>query len=236
MRVAIKNPEWVLPLIVVLLLTPFFSHLDLAITGFFYSIGNDPVEHFVSHPILDYLYLYGPYPAQMTAGIASLILVLSYIRKSLTKWRAPALTLILTLSMGAGFITHLALKDQWGRPRPKQVKEFGGSQNFRPFYQPNFFKQPMPSRSFPCGHCTTGFFFFALALIGKRMKNNTLKRIGFTLAWSLGIALSVARIAQGGHFFSDTVFSAAIMWYTALIMDWLVYSNENAYSIAKASV
>ncbi|MGK5594105.1 MAG: phosphatase PAP2 family protein [Parachlamydiaceae bacterium] len=231
-----KNPEWTVPLMVVLVLTPFFSYLDLSITRFFYSIGNDPVEHFVSHPILDFLYSYGPIPAQITVGVASFILVFSYLRTSLAKWRNPALTLILTLSMGAGLMTHLVLKDHWGRPRPKQVKEFGGSQDFRPFYKPNFFKQPMPSRSFPCGHCTTGFFFFVLALLGKRYKSNPIKWLGFILAWSLGIALSIMRIAHGGHFFSDTVFSALIMWYTSLTIDWLVYSNENAYTIAKASV
>ncbi|KAF3363409.1 Uncharacterized protein PHSC3_000018 [Chlamydiales bacterium STE3] len=236
MRTLFQDSKWSLPILILLVLAPIMSLLDMTITRFFYTIGNDPVEHFVSHPFFDFLFARGPLPAQITVAIAVVVLPLSYIFKSLRRWRETAITLILTLAIGAGLVTHLALKDHWGRPRPKQVKEFGGSQEFRPFYQPNFLHQPTPSRSFPCGHCTMGFFFFAVAIAGKRMQNKKMVFFGFALAWTLGILLSVARIAQGGHFLSDTLFSAAIMWYAALIMDWLVYADENAYSLAKARV
>ena len=51
--------------------------------------------------------------------------------------------------VGAWLIIDFALKDHWGRPRPRQVKEFGGMQEFRPYYgKPNFFHQPEPQNLF----------------------------------------------------------------------------------------
>ena len=133
--------------------------------------------------------------------------------------RTHALALVLTIILGAGFITHTLLKDHWGRPRPKQVTEFGGSQPFRPFYSPNFFHQPHPSKSFPCGHCTMGFYFFALALVLKRLGYR--KGYYFTFAFALvfGITLGISRMAQGGHFLSDVLAAGLIMWITAYLCD-----------------
>lgn len=220
-----SNRKWLWPLLIFLLIAPFTPWLDLAVTRYFYSIGNDPVEHFVANSFFDFLYEYGTLPANLTAGLSALVLVFSYLIKKLKKWRNPALVLLLTYAIGAGLLTNGVLKEYWGRPRPKQVEEFGGTQSFRAFYQPNF-QQPQPSKSFPCGHCTMGFYFFALALVGYRLENRLIWNLGLALALVLGISLSLARIAQGGHFLSDTLFAALLMWYTALAMDWLVYAND----------
>lgn len=217
---------WLYPAFFVLLITPFTPWIDLSMSRFFYSIGNDPVEHFLKSPILSALFDYGTLPANVTAFIATVLLISSYLFKRLKALQNPCLVLLLTYAMGAGLIINGILKEYWGRPRPKQVEEFGGTQAFRPFYQPNFFHQPQPSRSFPCGHCATGFYFFALAFVGKRLKKPLVWKASLAFALAFGTILSLARIMQGGHFFSDTIFSALIMWYTTLAIDWLVYSGE----------
>ncbi len=217
---------WLWPLIFLLILAPFLTTLDLSISRYAYSIGNHPVDHFISHPFFDFLFDYGPLPANILGGISALIVLASYVFKKLRKWRAPFLVLLLTYAIGAGFLINATFKEYWGRPRPKQVEEFGGTQQFRPFYSPNFFAQPQPSKSFPCGHCAMGFYFFAVALVGRRINSTFLWYGGLTLAFVLGLLLSASRIAQGGHFFSDTLFSMLIMWYTALAMDTLVYAAE----------
>lgn len=220
-----SSKKWIYPLVLFIIFTPFSPWLDLAVTRYFYSIGNDPVEHFVSSPLLDFIFNWGTFPANLTAFLSVVFLVLSYIFTRFKSFRNPCLVLILTYALGAGMITNGILKEYWGRPRPKQVEEFGGTQNFRPYFMPNF-HQPQPSKSFPCGHCSMGYFFFALALVGRRLQNTTLFSLGLILAFGLGIILSLTRIAQGGHFLSDTLFSALLMWYVALAMDWLVYSGE----------
>lgn len=218
-----KNAKWWLPILLMVLITPFTPWLDLTISHYFFSD-----HHFVSNDFTTFMFNYGILAADILVGGAVVTFLLSYCLKYWKPWRQASLVLILTLAIGAGFITHTLLKDHWGRPRPKQVIEFGGTQAFRPYYSPNFFSQPEPSKSFPCGHCTMGFYFFALALIGKRYHYRSLYYGGFALAVVLGIALSVTRIAMGGHFFSDTLISALIMWLTALACDFLIFGKEEA--------
>jgi len=196
------------PLIIFLLIAPFTPWLDMAISGYFFH------GHFQSNAFLSFMFDYGILPAWAAVFISVILW---------KKWRKAAYVLVLTLAIGSGLIVNVILKDHWGRPRPMQVVEFGGKQAFRPFYEPNFFHQPEPSKSFPCGHCSMGFFFFALALVARRHQCRSLYYGGMALALGLGILLSVVRIAQGGHFFSDALASALIMWYTAVILTAWIY-------------
>lgn len=219
---------WLIPTLVMLLLAPFTPWLDKLISGFFYNPDALGVDRFVSNPFVDFMFDYGIFPAWIVFILSAVGLVASYTSLKWKSLRNPSLVFLLTFIIGAGLFTHLLLKDHWGRPRPKQVIEFGGSQAFRPFYSPNFFHQPEPSKSFPCGHCSMGFVFFAVALVGMRLKNKWLTSAGWIIAIGLGGLLGVTRIMQGGHFFSDVLMSGLILWLTALTMDWLVYSEDEA--------
>lgn len=217
--------QWVLPIIMAVL-TPFTPYLDISIAQYFYHLGSSYSSHFITNEYNQLIYHYGVVPAEIVSVLSFIALVMSYLSKKWKKWRSPALLLVLTMAIGSGLITHVILKDHWGRPRPRQVIEFGGSQSFHPYYIPDFFNTN-PSKSFPCGHCTMGFFFFALALAGKRLGSKSLCYIGYSLAFILGILLSITRMSQGGHFLSDTLWGGLIMWYTALICDWMIYSKYN---------
>lgn len=207
--------KWLL----LLLLFAFISApLDLAIARYFYNEGL-----FSDNTFFNFLYTYGEHPSKITAALG----LIYYIA---TRERV-ALYLCLTLVIGAFLINEQALKHHWGRPRPKQVDEFGGIQKFRPFYAPNFFAQPEPSRSFPCGHCTAGYYFISFAFLGKRFKNRSLFWFGLLFSALFGSLLGVARMAQGGHFFSDVVFGCLVMGLTAWMLDrWIWY--ERAYKTA----
>lgn len=216
-----NHAAWLLPLLAMLLITPFTPALDLQLSHYFY----DPAHAFPQSTFTSFMFVYGLLPAQLTFIIAAIILFLASFFKKWKKWQKPALVLVLTLAIGSGLIVHVLLKDEWGRPRPRQVIEFGGSQPFRPYYSPNFFHQPEPSKSFPCGHCTMGFFFFAAALVAKRTGHRTLFWLSLILALGLGLTLSYARITQGGHFLSDTLVGALIMWLTAYFCDQMIYAK-----------
>jgi membrane-associated PAP2 superfamily phosphatase len=123
----------------------------------------------MKNPLLDFLFDWGPMPANLLALASAAALICSYLVPRLKKWRNPCLVLLLAYVIGAGVITNGILKEYWGRPRPKQVEQFGGTQAFRPFFLPDF-TNPLPSKSFPCGHCSLGFYFFALFLVGKRLR------------------------------------------------------------------
>lgn len=215
-----KNAAWLIPIILMILITPLTPELDLKIERYFYEGG-----HFSNHPFYKFIFDYGGVPGEILGILAAVILFLSFYSKKWLKYRASSFVIVLTIAVGAAFIVHLVLKDHWGRPRPKQVIEFGGHQEFRPFYSPNIFNQPEPSKSFPCGHCTMGFCFFALILAGKRLNNKAVIVSGWIGLIVMGSTLSLARMAQGGHFFSDVLMCALIMWLTAYFFDWLVYKK-----------
>jgi lipid A 4'-phosphatase len=198
------------PLLCLLIYAPFSSSLDLSVSHAFFKDGQ-----FSNAAFWQFIYSYGPVPAWILIGL-SLIGLISSFTKRFRFFRAPSFYLIFTLAIGSGIIVHAILKDHWGRPRPRQAIEFGGSQTFKPFYQPCF-SATEPSRSFSCGHCTMGFYFFSLTLLAFFYRRWLLFWISFLLTWGLGISLSLARIAQGGHFFSDVLVSFLIMWLTAWI-------------------
>ena len=56
-------------------------------------------------------------------------------RRMLIPARA-ALFLIATLALGPGLVTNVILKDNWGRPRPPEVTQFNGPEQFRPWWDP----------------------------------------------------------------------------------------------------
>ncbi len=202
---------WLAPILFMAVIAPFTPFLDLTVSRYFYN--------FPSSPFYDFIYNYGILPVWFVVIPA----IISYAFYK--TWRPHALFLILTLAIGSGVITHAILKDHWGRPRPKQVIEFGGKQEFRPFYKPNPFHQPEKSASFPCGHCSVGFFFFTFVILGWRLRKRWLVYSGWILSIGLGTLLGLTRIAQGGHFLSDVLMSALIMWLSALLCDWLVYKE-----------
>ncbi|MBA2368092.1 MAG: phosphatase PAP2 family protein [Candidatus Protochlamydia sp.] len=210
------------PLLLLILLTPFSAYLDLTFANWSYQ-GNE----FSTSPLLKFIFHYAIYPAWIVVGFSAFGLIGSYFYTPLTYSRRPFLYLLLVLAIGSGLIIHAILKDNWGRPRPRQVEEFGGKQSFRAYYEPNLFNPVEPSKSFPCGHCSMGFYFFTFVFLGKYYRRPLLSFLGWGLAFGLGGALSFARMAQGGHFFSDVLISALIMWLTALIIYHFLFKDTN---------
>lgn len=114
-----------------------------------------------------------------------------------------ALFVVAAFALGPGVTVNTLFKDNWGRARPVQTVLFGGD---KPFTAPL-----MPTDhcdrncSFVAGDPSVGFAFLAYALLLGRRR--LLAVVGVVL---LGSALGLMRVAQGGHFFSDAVFSGLI--------------------------
>jgi lipid A 4'-phosphatase len=223
-----RHYRWIFPCLLVAIVAPVFTYIDLSAAQTFFEMGKVSGQDFYNNTFFNLLYRFGPWPALLLFFVATIAFVGSFFISYLKKYRRPALCLFLTMALGSGLIVHAVLKDHWGRPRPKQVIEFGGNQPFRPFYEPNLFDKTEPAKSFPCGHCSTGFYFFSLALILRRIGEYRLAKITFftTLFW--GGLIGLTRMVQGGHFFSDVVMAGLIMWLTALVCDWWVYSRRSS--------
>jgi lipid A 4'-phosphatase len=117
---------------------------------------------------------------------------------------------ILVLVIGAGLIVNVILKDNFGRARPREISEFGGSRQFTPPFVVS--GQCNTNCSFSSGDAAGGFFSLALALaLGRR-------RAMFLAGLALGALVSVSRISSGAHFFSDTVVSFFVMLIVADVL------------------
>jgi lipid A 4'-phosphatase len=197
----------------------FSTDIDLAVANYFYDHESGT---FPSNIFFDLVTTWGVLPAQIVGVVAAMVLCLSYVSRTWASCRKAALLCVLPMALGAGLIVHPLLKDHWGRPRPRQVDVLGGTESYRPFYNPNFTWQSH-HKSFPCGHCTMGFYFLAFIPLGYRLKRPNIGYVGWILAALLGISLSLARIAQGGHFFSDTLFTALIMTLVTWASDRIIF-------------
>jgi len=128
--------------------------------------------------------------------------------------RRAALYLLLALALGPGLVVNTVLKDHWGRARPTQIVEFGGTQKFTPAFVPA--DQCATNCSFPAGDPAVGFFLVSAALL---VPGLTTRRWAIAGAVAAGAALGLMRIAQGGHFLSDVIASGFLV--TGL--SWLLY-------------
>jgi len=120
--------------------------------------------------------------------------------------------LFLVLIVGGGLIVNVMLKDNFGRVRPRDIVEFGGTKQFTPAFVVS--RECNTNCSFSSGDAAGGFFSIALALALTR------RRAVFAGAIAIGAVVSLGRISSGAHFFSDTVVSFFVM---LLVADALYY-------------
>lgn len=155
-----------------------------------------------------FLYRAVPYITDAAViGVVALYL-LTLLRGS-PLWRIDgraAAYLLLALALGPGLLVNTVLKDHWGRARPAQVSEFGGTQQFTPAPLPA--DQCARNCSFPAGHPAIGFYLIAFAFLVPERRQ---RRLAGAAAVAAGALIGLARMAQGGHFLSDVVFSGLLV-------------------------
>jgi lipid A 4'-phosphatase len=134
-------------------------------------------------------------------------------RKTLVSGRA-ALFLITTLALGPGLLVNVVLKEHWGRPRPIDVAEFGGPQQFVPWWST---KGDCPSNcSFVSGDVSGAFWTLAPAALAPPQW----RAFAYGAALAFGAGMAAIRVMAGAHFVSDVIFAGV---FTFLII-WLVHA------------
>jgi lipid A 4'-phosphatase len=135
-------------------------------------------------------------------------------------WR-QGVYVLLVLALGPGLAVNAVLKDHWGRARPSQVTEFGGTQAFTP--------APVPANacdkncSFVSGHAAVGFGLIAFAFLARDRRRRTALRAG---AIAAGTLIGLARMAQGAHFLSDVVFAGLVVGGIAWLLAWALLGRD----------
>jgi len=117
-----------------------------------------------------------------------------------------AMVLIAGLAIGSGLVVNGVLKAMWGRARPIQIEAFGGDADFSRAWQVS--DQCLSNCSFVSGEGSSAAWMVAVVVL---MCPPVLRPWVLPLTIGYGGALSLNRIAFGGHFLSDTLIAWALI-------------------------
>ena len=119
-------------------------------------------------------------------------------------------------ALGVVGLVNLVFKNMWGRVRPNDLKDFGGDGSFTPWYELS--NTCNLNCSFVSGDSSVGFlliiFFFLI-----RKKSYLYGALFF------GFSLGLIRMMEGGHFFSDVLFSCLLVFSFSQI-SYLFYKKK----------
>jgi lipid A 4'-phosphatase len=191
-----------------------YPQIDIAVSSLF----RDPASGFTVGQLFAVRVLHEGWDiAARTVALAlAIYLGASFVWKSLAARgrRRAAAFLLLALLIGPGLLVN-TLKNTWGRARPMTVVELGGDKRFTPALVPS--DQCPRNCSFTSGHAAFGFWWMAPAFVDRRRRGMWL-----ALGLALGLGIGLVRIAQGGHFLSDVLFSGWIVFGTMLALRALI--------------
>lgn len=194
-----------------------FPELDLKISGLFHDA--DAHEFLISR----YVYQGGNgwvlrmrdasmwiVAALAAPSVVALLVKMARPNKRLLVAGRAVVLLLATLALAPGLLANVILKDHWGRPRPIDVRELGGTDRFVPWWDP---RGECPTNcSFISGEGSGAFWTIAPAALAPP----PLRVAAYGAAVAFGAAVSTLRVAFGGHFFTDVVssgvFTFLIIW------------------------
>jgi lipid A 4'-phosphatase len=208
--------------LILMILTIIFcaTNLDIAIESCFYS----PEKGWFLRNMnpWDFLYYYGNIPGLLLASAGLVAFILSFCYRRAVKYRKVALFLSLAMVLGSGLVVNTAFKHYWGRPRPRQILDFGGRHKYLPVWQRGI---PGEGKSFPSGHASVAFYLFTpfFFLRGTRKK---WAGLFLFLGMSYGILMGFTRMVQGGHFPSDVVWAGGFTYLAGLVLSCFFKFDE----------
>lgn len=137
--------------------------------------------------------------------------------KAFTPESRTIIFITLSMALGPGLLVNVILKDNWHRPRPVHVKEFGGAMEFRPVgYRDGACEK---NCSFVSGETSSAFWLAGPASIAPPQW----RVAAVAAAMGVGAATGVLRMAFGGHFLSDVVFAALFTLLLVILMRSMLY-------------
>ncbi|GGF48651.1 phosphatase PAP2 family protein [Azorhizobium oxalatiphilum] len=161
-------------------------------------------------------------------AFAALVLKLLFPGKPMFMPSRAALLLALAMALGPGLLVNSVLKEHWGRPRPVHVEEFNGKLAFTPWYSTD---GTCPGNcSFVSGEGALGFWMVAPA----SLVTGPLQPVALGAAVLFGLAAGGLRIAFGGHFFTDTLFSGVLVILLIVALRWWLFERRGAPTDAQA--
>jgi membrane-associated phospholipid phosphatase len=197
-----------------------YPQLDLTISAPFHAIllrGNSFGLHL--YPSLGRARDAGLWVGTVLILLALAALIIKLIlpkRRLLISGRAIVF-LIATLALGPGLLVNVGLKDHWGRPRPIDVTQFGGTEHFVAWWDP---RGDCPGNcSFVSGDVSGAFWTLAPAALAPP----PWRALAYGAALALGAGMAALRVMAGAHFFSDAAFAGVFTFLIIWVVHGLIY-------------
>lgn len=220
MSALIRRSPGVAVLIGISLISLFFltfPGVDLWASGLFYIPGEGFWAK--TDPVFIRLRELGPFLVKLIAAACLIVLLFKLIvpaRKALIDLRWPLYALS-TLIVGPGLVVNGIFKNNWGRPRPLTVEQFGGEFPYVPVWEVTDFCAR--NCSFVSGEGSASAWLLSLAVLAPA----AWRRAVLIPALILMVALSLNRVAFGGHFLSDTLLSWGMIFLIMRVGYWLFF-------------
>jgi membrane-associated PAP2 superfamily phosphatase len=193
------------------------TDLDITTVRPYYHPERADAWPVAEHPFWRLFYRSAPWVTGSLAVAGVALLVIGMLREKKRQYRWYGIFLLLCVIIGPGLIINAVLKDHWGRPRPRQLVEYGGQLH----YVLPLFPAGAHGKSFPCGHCSVGYLY-AVGWWLCRRRHPLLAVLSLTAGLVLGTLLGIGRMAAGAHFISDAFWAALIAYGTAHILYYYI--------------
>ncbi len=193
-----------------------FPGLDLAVSG----LAFDPVGGFTLRDdpgieaVRRTLWRFG----LAMLGIALAMTCLHPWRKAARLWPTRVWVFIVVLSVsGPGLLVNGVLKSFWGRARPREITEFGGSAAYSAPFQ--IVDACQSNCSFVSGEAAgAAVVGLSLVILAHGTRSPALRAAALVAGPAVAVVVAALRVAVGAHFLSDVVFAAILMWALAEIL------------------
>lgn len=189
-----------------------FPEIDIKVAALFFDGGTStfPVSRDASWNTVRSLAFWVPYLLVIPSAFV-LLRKLVFPRTKMIIAPSLALFLVGSFIAGPGVLTNLVLKDNWGRPRPNQVEQFGGKAGFEPWWRPGGACER--NCSFVAGEGSLAFWTVAPAMLAPP----AVRPVAMGAAVLYGASVGGLRIAFGRHFLSDVLFAGIFTILTVLL-------------------
>ena len=153
----------------------------------------------------------------VTPAVLALAVKLLLPRRKLLMSGRAILFLMMTMALGPGLLVNVTLKDHWGRSRPIDVQQFGGTEHFVAWWDP---RGDCPNNcAFVSGDVAGAFWTLAPAsLVPPQWR-----AMAYAGALALGAGMAALRVMAGAHFVSDVAFAGVFTFLIVWLLHGLIY-------------
>ncbi len=225
-----SKTSFIICLFLTIVLGVFFrldSQLDLQVANHFYVLGKGFIWANTEWAFNVRYVLYGLVWATAFFFLATLVLRYAIVKANTKLPKVKTSCYVLAVFFLVPFlIINVGFKNNFGRPRPRQVTNFASTMRFQPAWK--ITEECSDNCSFVCGDAAVAFTFWLFLPFFKRRRWKLLYGSGVFLAGSF---YGVVRMGQGGHFLSDVIFAGLITYLSVWIVHWLFYRRRHPAAI-----